>query len=253
MGALKKMIIKRFQQRDGRNKTLENWNTHFEKTINLINKKKASLFVIYDENRPIEISINYHIDTIMYSSISSYDLDYGKFSLGNIEIYKQLEWCMLNNISFFDMGYGDFDYKRKWSNHIYNFEDHIFYHKYNVLGSCYAMFKGYKYKLINYLIAENINDKIYNLLDKFKTPKHTNDYLDYELITLTSLPNEADSLKPIDFSDEKYHILRKPLYDSLYKYQEHLSNIHLFEIINSKNRFIIQGKNSLVELKINNF
>jgi hypothetical protein len=253
MHRLKDMIANRFQQREGRNKTLNNWKHYVDQTLDLIKKKKASIFVIYNENKPIEISINYHIDSMMYSSISSYDLDYGKFSLGNIEIYKQLEWCMLNNICFFDMGYGDFEYKRKWSNHIYDFEDHIFYHKYNFLGSYYAFLKEYKYKLINYLITHNYNDKIYNLLDKFKKPKQTIDYLDYELITLTSLPNEINKFEKINLNNDVYRFLRQPVYDYLYKYQEHINNICLYENSNSDNLYIIQGKNSLVELKMNRF
>lgn len=251
MQTLKNMIVNRFQEREGRNKTLKNWNRHVEQTLHLIRQKRASIFVIYDTEKPIEISINYHVNTIMYSSISSFNLNYSKFSLGNIEIYKQLEWCLLNNIHFFDMGYGDFDYKRKWANHIYDFENHIFYHKYNLLGPCFTLIKTYQYKAINYLISKKVNDKIYSAIEKLKTSKRAVDLLEYELKPLASLPIEANLLKPIDFNDATQHILRKPVYDCLYKYQEHISNIRVYEILNSNNRYFIQGKHCQLELVFN--
>src|SRR5690606_19496098 len=48
MGSLKKMLVKRFRQRNNVNERLHEWD-HFHKIIfPLINQKKASLFVIYD-------------------------------------------------------------------------------------------------------------------------------------------------------------------------------------------------------------
>lgn len=248
MDRLKEMITNRFQQREGRNRTLENWDHIFEQTINLINSKKASLFVIYDKEKPIEISINYHVGSIIYSSISSYDLDYGRFSLGNIEIYKQLEWCLLNNIDLFDMGYGDFDYKRKWSNQMYEFENHIIYHKYNFLGVFYSLIKKYQFKIINYLISKKINDRIYGLYEAFKKNDNTVLNLEYKLIPLSSLPNESLYGYHINIDSDNYRFLRKPVYDYLYKYQEHIDNINLLQISKNVNSYIIQGKNSISKL-----
>src|SRR5690606_41905928 len=60
----------------------------------LFRSKRASFFVIYDGDHPIEISLNYHLNDVLFSSISSFDIDYAKFGLGHIEIHKQLEWCL---------------------------------------------------------------------------------------------------------------------------------------------------------------
>lgn len=249
MNALKNMIANRFQQREGRNKTLIYWKHHVDQTLDLIKLKRASIFVIYQNDEPIEISINYHVGSIMYSSISSYDLDYGKFSLGNIEIYKQLEWCLLNGIHFFDMGYGDFDYKRRWANEIYEFEDHIFYHKFNIAGPCYALIKECKYKTINYLISKKINDKIYGVFDTIKKKNNSIPILEYNFIPVTSLPSGILKMKNLDLNTNENKFLKKPVYDYLYKYQEHLNDISIYKMTEKSSSYIIQGKNSILELE----
>ncbi len=124
---LRKMIVQRFKQRNEQSKSLAEWNSIVELTYPLILKKRASLFVIYDGDKPIEIAINYHFKQTMFSYISSYDIDYAKFGLGHVEIYKQLEWCLQNKFNRFEMGWGYLDYKRRWSNHIYNFEQHLIF------------------------------------------------------------------------------------------------------------------------------
>src|SRR5690606_19884949 len=135
MNSLKKMLVKRFKQRNNVNERLHEWD-HFHKIIfPLINQKKASLFVIYDEKKPIDISLNYHHDKIFFSAIASYDIDYAKFGLGHIDIYKQLEWCILNHYQIFDLGMGDMEYKSKWCNTIYKFNHHFIYQKRSIYSA----------------------------------------------------------------------------------------------------------------------
>jgi len=248
MGKLKQMIINRFNQRNGRNKTIDNWEYYANSTLDLIKKKKASLFVIYNKETPIEISINYHQESIMYSSISSYDLDYGKFSLGNVDIYKQLEWCMSNNIHFFDMGYGDFDYKRKWTNHIYDFEDHVIFHKLNFFGVCYAVFKKYTYKIIDYLISKNINDKFYQLIKQKKESDSTIYNFEYNLIPTTKLIDNVNGML-INLNLDEYQFLRKPVYDYLYKNQKNQNDIYVYQTNDKSNLYILKDNDSLLEIK----
>ncbi len=121
MGKLYNMIENRFKQRSGRNTILRQWDHYMDLAFNGINKKTASLFVIFSNGQPIEISLNFIYDNIMFSYISSYDLDYAKFGLGHINYYKKVDWCIKNKIDLFDMGHGDFAYKRQWANMDYNF------------------------------------------------------------------------------------------------------------------------------------
>lgn len=246
MNSLRQMIKKRFQVREGENKILKNWQHYLETTYRLINEKKASLFVIYNNDKPIEVSINYHYDAIMYSAISSFDLDYGKFSLGNIEIFKQLEWCLSNNITFFDMGYGDLEYKRKWSNQIYKFESHIISQKLKLLALIYSKYLTLKYKLIDYLISKNINNKFYTFINKLRKPK-TNNTRQYKFEIEVIEKLSFNNITEVNINTNNYAFLRRPIYDFVYKYKEHVSSLKIYNISNT-NSFIVLGKNNNIKI-----
>lgn len=239
MEALYIMIQKRFTQRNGRNKVLENWDYYLQFAYQSIIDKKASLFVILNNNEPIEISLNFHCDNIMYSAISSFNLDYSKFSLGNIEIYKQLEWCMINNIVLFDMGYGDFEYKIRWSNYKYDFETHIISLKNSLLSHLIATYFKHKYSLINYLIKKNIKDKLYVYFDIFKKEEKKQINIEYELIKTELLPT---SIRPCDYNKKEFTFLKKPIFDFLYSFQENINDISIFKNEDTQNSYIIIGK-----------
>jgi len=123
--ALHKMISDRFVQRKESHMEVWRWDELKKDTYGLICSKQASFFVIYDVDLPIEISLNYHLNKVLFSSISSFDIDYAKFGLGHVEIYKQLEWCLQHGYTRFEMGVGGMDYKRRWSNRIYRFNHWI--------------------------------------------------------------------------------------------------------------------------------
>ena len=87
-----RMITKRFEQRKQEHAGYKRWTLYKKSVYDLILKKRASLFVIYNKKKAIVIDLNYHFDNILDSAMSSYDIDYAKFGLGNIALVKQLEW-----------------------------------------------------------------------------------------------------------------------------------------------------------------
>ncbi|XCF05115.1 GNAT family N-acetyltransferase [Tamlana crocina] len=242
MDALLNMIHNRFQERKGRNRVIEDWDYYKNICFNLINSKSASLFVIYSGEEPIEISLNFHQGTIMYSAISSYNLDYHKFSLGNVEIYRQLEWCLKNNISFFDMGYGNFDYKIKWSNLTYNFNTLVISKNDNFIVKLYTFYLKHKYRFINYLIEKEVMDTVRNLLSSFKPKKNNKADLDQYKFEDYNTPTPInEELKPIKISNTEYAFLQKPLNEFLYASTEHISKVKIFNVINAEKTFVFQG------------
>ncbi|TNJ46475.1 GNAT family N-acetyltransferase [Tamlana fucoidanivorans] len=249
MGALFNMIECRFQERDGRNKVLKQWNAYLELAYQNILDKKASLFVIYSDDEPIEISLNFHCENIIYSAISSYKLEYSKFSLGNIEIYKQLEWCMANGIKLFDMGYGSFDYKLRWSNYTYAFHAHIISKSNSLILEGLAQYFKYKFKLINYLISNNLNNKFYNILDYFKDKNSTASSIDYVFENTQDINVEVH--KSLNLNTPSFNFLKRPLFDFLYKHQEHKDHVAVYPNPNKANSYVIKGKSSIVFLKMN--
>lgn len=239
---LRGMIVQRFQQRNEESKSLLEWNRTVELTYPLILKKRASIFVIYDSGKPIEIAINYHFQQIMFSYISSYDIDYSKFGLGHVEIYKQLEWCLKNNFNRFEMGWGDLDYKRRWSNHIYNFEQHLFYPKESFPANIKFRIKALIIRMKLYLISKNVHIHVKNLKKRIRRPKNPKGHFkDYEILQMENNSLEfASECHKIDHHLETYSFLKKIINDFLYSSIEHSSTIEVFEC-KADDTFIIKG------------
>lgn len=114
-------ILRRFDELKEENARINEWERFHQLFLPLIRQKKASLFVIYNDGKPINISLNYHYDKIFFYAIPGFDIDYSKFGLGHIMLYKQIEWCFQNNYKHFDMSMGDLDYKRQWCTNDYCF------------------------------------------------------------------------------------------------------------------------------------
>ncbi len=240
-GLLKEMIEKRFRQRNEKSHNLGSWDSLFKTGYDLINEKKASLFVIYHRDNPIEISFNYHYNRILFSYVSSYSIDYYKFSLGQIEIYKQLEWCFLNKYQYFEMGWGDLEYKRKWSNNIYTFEHHLVFKKNSIPAYLYVLFEGNKTRLIAYLLAKKINvpyNKVKGLFKRKQATAHNAQKVKLENIEDGNIMNGHS---PVTFPDNSTTFLKASFNSFLYTTQEYYADVQLYHPI--ENQYIIQGEN----------
>lgn len=249
MESLRVMLVNRFRAINEPNNNLPKWKDICAETFPLINQKKASLFVIYHGDRPIEISLNYHLDKILFSSISSYDLDYSKFGLGHIEIYKQLEWCYLNNYNVFEMGVGGMDYKRRWSNNIYNYEHHIYYNK-SFLANCYAFFEISKIKLKEYLKSKQIPLYIQKVKSALSPSKNIDDKSAgvVKIEQLEANEIHKDLIK-INLENEGFYHLRKHVYDFMYSNPENIANVGIFQI-NGTNSFVIKGSDKQIKVTL---
>ncbi|WP_406683901.1 GNAT family N-acetyltransferase [Seonamhaeicola sp. MEBiC1930] len=144
------MINMRFEEKKTKNLFIQNWESNTKNLYNLINQKKASLFVVYADKKPISISLNRHFsNSILYSESHSYDLDYSQFSLGHLDNYLLLKWCLENNYDFLDLGMGAYDYKKKWCNTSYYFNYHMYYEKNSIWARIIAQFEMLKMKTKN--------------------------------------------------------------------------------------------------------
>ena len=248
-----KMLHTRFQQRNDRNLVLENWNYYLETIFDLLNKKKASFFLITNNSGVIAFSINYHFDNICYSSIASFDSNYYKFSLGNTIIYKLSEWCIVNNLKTLDLGYGDFTHKRLWCNTTYAFENHIVYSPNNYIAIAYAIYIKNKYKVINYLISKNIN-VFYNKIKSFFIGKKMQDAksLIFNIETTQLSFFDFNNLIIVDFNQDQYSFLKKTIYDFLYTKQEHISDVSAYKTQEKPSVFFIKGKLNHIKIEIVN-
>ncbi|MEB8347220.1 GNAT family N-acetyltransferase [Flavobacteriaceae bacterium KMM 6898] len=244
MQALYDMLVRRFNQRDDKHESLLRWDSYYDSVFNLINEKQASLYVIYDDQKPIQISLNYHYDKIVFLAIPSYDIDYAKFGLGNIAVHKLLEWSITNNYEILDMGFGAFDYKLKWCNHNYDFENHLFYKKNSITATIIIHYIALKTQLLNYLISKGVNVQYHKIKSLF-SKKHDTGELEYQVDESKKAMTDHLGLEHIDvINDTSYAFLKKSVNDFLYTNLEHISNIEVYEVKKDESYLIKGQKNT---------
>ncbi|MCL6294985.1 GNAT family N-acetyltransferase [Jejuia spongiicola] len=234
MQSLYEMIVARFNQRNELHKNLHEWDYLLENTYSEIINKNASLFVIYNKDEPIEVSLNYHFDKVLFSYLSSYNVDYSKFGLGHVEIYKQIEWCANNKYILFEMGVGGMDYKRRWSNNIYRYNHHIVYKN----PSFKLNFLIVKIQLKEYLKSKKINE-IYPDIRAFFTKKQKNkvDAVVSEIESINHLTSDNYiKMNQVATLDNR---LKRYINDFLYTSKNHADDISIYK---AKNSYIIKGK-----------
>lgn len=132
MTTLKTYIESRFEGRVHKHVALEKWDFYKNSSYGDIISKKASLFVMYNGNNPIAISLNYHYKNILNAAITSFDQDYYRYSLGKLMFAKQIDWCYANKYVLLDTGWGSLEYKIKFSNAVYRYQTMVLYPKNNI-------------------------------------------------------------------------------------------------------------------------
>ncbi|WP_298534081.1 GNAT family N-acetyltransferase [uncultured Algibacter sp.] len=226
MSKLKKMIETRFSQRGVVSQNIQSWEYYLKRSYDLIKSKRASLFVIYVNKDPVQITLNHHFKKKLFVTITSFDIKYSKFSLGNISIYKTLEWCLKNEYDLLDMAYGELPYKKAWSNCIYNFEHHILYQKNNIKSLLKAKIEQGILTIKNNLKAFNLDYYFDKRYKKNKNPYvKCNNYI-------TSLEPQfllTNEFKLTEFRNEKYTCIKEEILNFLYTSKEKLAKLKIYK------------------------
>jgi len=250
------MLLRRFEQRNDNNFILNDWNKYVKLLFPLINNRKASLFVIYNDDTPIQVSINFHYEKTFFAYIPAYDIDYAQFGLGNTAVYKQLEWCIENNYVYLDMGNGDYDYKKRWCNYQYQLETHIYYKSNSLKANILATTELNTIKIKN-ILKEIINSAFYNKLKQTVfSKKDTNNSFSFSNYSIENIKEanrpKSEYLQPIDLkTNNDYQEIKKPLFDFLYNTQDHIDTVSIHKIKNETDAFLITGISSCVKVTYN--
>ncbi len=163
--AFYKLLKTRFIKKKTYNRYLSGWSDLQASAFQKIQDKKASLHVIYDDSKPIAITLNFHLGDIVFSHIQTYDVNYSKYNMGDVSMVNHIEWLINNNIAIFDLSMGHTYYKEKWSNHQYHFLYHIFYNKKSIRSRLFAKIIEQELKFLQFLRNKNIIGKLF-ILDK---------------------------------------------------------------------------------------
>lgn len=231
MVKLKNMLETRFKEKNDTTEVLEKWDSFKAGLFDKIKKKEASLFITYASKKIIGISINYHANQILKGEVISYDINYAKFGLGHVMVYKVLEWCFNNNYLMMDMGNGNLKYKRVWCNLTYGYEYHFIYNKKSVPGTLVSFLQIYIIKIKNLLKKWKIND----IYIKIKTSnKNTNTVFsilpNYRTEQLHSSAVKSCESYTIDFTSSEYSDLSKPINNFLYSNKEQFNKLKVYKL-----------------------
>ncbi len=135
---LKGYVESRFKGRTHKHTALNRWDFYAETSYQKICSKQASLFVVYDDTNPIAISLSYHYKNIFCATITSFDKEYHRYSLGKLMFVWQMEWCYQNGYGLLDTGWGNLDYKIKFSNAVHYYKTHVLYPKNSIFKKVLA-------------------------------------------------------------------------------------------------------------------
>lgn len=242
-----RMLEARFKEKNIENMFLKEWEWHTKALFNLINTKKASIFIIYSDDKPINISINTNLKNgILMAKANAFDTDYSKFSLGHIDIFLHVEWCIKNNYQFLDLGFGVLDYKAKWCNVFYDFEYHLYRKKQNALAAVIATMEAIKIHIKNTIKTYSKRFKKYLKPASLQADIPLNNPINL-LETDTALV--GDDAKEIDLNNPNYAFLRQHVYDYLYHTKQHIKTIKVYQNPNKANSYIVKVTDNLVKHK----
>jgi CelD/BcsL family acetyltransferase involved in cellulose biosynthesis len=153
----KDILGKRFDEKNTFNTVLPMWDFYEELIYPLIIEKKVVLNVVYNEAQPIAMSINFLNDDVLMVSIRTFDVDFNKMNIGNIEIYKLVEWCLENDVKTLDFSKGENYYKKRWTDTEYFYDHHIVYDKNSPSAVVIANGIVAFFKLKQFLRDKNVN------------------------------------------------------------------------------------------------
>jgi len=249
----KHLLEKRFLDKQIRNNNLDakEWGFYEDVAYPMLLDKKASLFVIYNADQPIGITLNYFSEHILFDAITVFDIDYAKFHVGSVAIMKQIEWCSAHQIKILDFSKGFFNYKERWGNKSYNFEYHIYYDKKSLFSTSTAFVLKIYFQLKQVLRNKNVNEKLHKLTFWLKNKDKINyeelDYVFNEIDGNISM----DNLTSIGTDSDEYRFLEKMTYDFLYLNMEQLKDLKIYRLPDGENRYILEGKRKKMVLQIN--
>ncbi len=243
--SFKELLTKRFNDKQITNNNLnpEEWQFYYDVAYPLILENKASLFVIYDGNTPIGVTLSYHSDTVLFDAITVFDIDYAKFHLGSVTIMKLIEYCLTEKIKIFDFSKGYFDYKTRWSNKTYDFEYHIFYDSSSILAKTLAQGLKSFFDLKQKLREKNVNERLHRLTYKLKSRKTevSTTQTAFKFEAISEEPHQND-LTEIDLKAAENHILKSLAFEFLYLNDECSKDLKVYRDNAKQYYFIGQAK-----------
>jgi len=250
MEGFKALLTKRFNELQKDNDILETWDYYFDLIYDMLIEKRALLITICNENRPIGVSLSFLSNTTMFYAITSFDTDYYRYNLGHTTIIKLFQWCYDNGYTVYDFSKGEYDYKNRWTNKDYTYENHILYDSKSITATIIAKFIKLKYAFKQYLRDKNVNEQYVKLKFILKGKKSAvSQKRKFSILKIDPI-EDVSKMQLINMYTNEFSFLKSIVYDELYKNPEAISNIIIYNIDSSdkESYYVVGEENSYIIL-----
>lgn len=247
----RELLEKRFSDKGEYNNNLDakEWGFYKEVVYPMLLNQLAGLFVIFDDKKPIAVTLNYLSKDIIFDAITVFDIDYSKFHLGSVNIMYLIDWGITNKFSKLDFSKGYFDYKARWCTKKYDFEYHLVYDKSSIKSITVAILLQKYFWFKQYLREKDINklkNRIHFLFSRKKS-QTKNISLNYNT-SFEEFENKEYELEHIpDYGPE----VNKIFFEFLYLYGERSREVKLFRVLENDNLLVLRGKNNTKMIALN--
>ena len=243
------LLEKRFEEKRIHNNNLNQseWDFYKDVAFPLIKEEKATLFVLYNGNQPISITLGYLADKRIFDAITVFDIDYAKFHLGSIKIMYLIDWAITNNWEILDFSKGYFDYKVRWSNKKYSFHYHILYDKDSIQSKLTAFFLKCFFELKQCLRERKMNQRLHKI--RFWLKKTKTEQPSKPLYHFKPFENNLSKKKLIEINwlEEENLFLKEAVFDFLYLNNEKATYLRIFKVLGEPS-YICEGQKKILEL-----
>ena len=238
-GKMLDLIEKRFEELELENNILRLQDYYYDLCYKMILNKEASLNVLYVNEEPAAISFCFLSPERAYFAITTFDTDFRRYNLGHVLIMKIMEWCFDNNIKEFDYSKGTYDYKTRWSNKFYYFENHILYDKTSLKALFYGNLFYYFFRVKQFLRDIEFN-KLYSRIKFFLKKKETKSET-IDIQELDTADFDKNKYQEISISEKPHSNVKSVVYDLAFSKPQKVEDIKVYAN-SEKSHYFIQGK-----------
>nr|WP_321234810.1 GNAT family N-acetyltransferase [uncultured Psychroserpens sp.] len=227
------------------------WVYYSELVFEMLKQKRASLLVIYNDDMPIGITLNFHSEKVLFETITVFDPNYYKFSIGKTSIIKLLEWCFDSGYNISDFSKGDFDYKHKWANLVYDFDYHILYDSKSLKSRLTAKYIELFYIVKLYLRKRKVNElyRKYKYLLAGHKPQSDSKHSNFKLAYVDTFDSQDYQL--VELSNNDYKFLLVFVYSFAFANPEPINAIKVYKQNNAKETYLISGSKKTQQVVFN--
>lgn len=252
MEGFKALLTKRFNELKKDNDILETWDYYYDLIYDMLIEKRALLITICNMGKPIGVSLSFLSDTTMFYAITSFDTDYYRYNLGHTTIIKLFQWCFDNGYTIYDFSKGEYEYKNRWTNKEYTYENHILYDSKSIMATLIANYVKVKYTFKQYLRDKNVNEQYVKLKFLFKGKNASVNHKRKFSIVKSEIVEDVSQMQLIHLNTDEFSFLKAIIYDELYKNPEAISELKFYKTNNlDKEFYYVKGETNSYKILIN--